>query len=154
MLWGMTAMNFFTGLLLAAVCDREAGLLKQDFGETVQLIGSMPCSASGDFNGDGVSDTAWVARSIGALKSGVRTENPWRLAPTPGTRGVAVALSGNPKRLYFLADSDFFGSPIWQHPESLLNVRRQGKGHVLLVATESGEDMRLIFDGRSWSVRP
>jgi hypothetical protein len=88
------------------------------------------------------------------LETGVRTENPWHLSSSPGIRGLAVALSGSPKQLYCLADSDYFSSPMWEHPEDLISVQRQGKGQVLLVATESGEDMRLSFDGKAWRVRP
>jgi hypothetical protein len=140
-------------LLAASVCDPDAALLRADFGDGVRLIGSEPCSVVGDFNADGVSDRAWVVRTTGAMKTGVRTENPWHLS-TAGPVGLAVALSGSPKRLYFLTDSDYFSSPIWSHPEGLVMVRRQGKAHVLLVATESGEDMRVMFDGKAWSVRP
>jgi hypothetical protein len=43
---------------------------------------------------------------------------------------------------------------MWGHPEALLYAQRQGKGHILLVATESGEDMKLSFDGKVWRVRP
>lgn len=140
-------------LLAASVCDPDAALLRADFGDGVRLIGAEPCSVVGDFNGDGVSDRAWLVRATGPMKAGVRTENPWRLS-APGPVGLAVALSGSPRRLSFISDSDFFTSPIWNHPKGLVSVRRQGKGHVLLVATESGEDMRVVFDGKAWSVRP
>lgn len=141
-------------LLAAAVCETESRALQADFGATMQLTGSSPCSVRGDFNGDGVTDTAWVVRTTGALKAGVRTENPWKLSKTAAPGGIAVVLSGTPKQLYFLSDGDYFSSPIWAHPESLLSAQRQGKGHLLLVATESGEDMRLSFDGKVWRVRP
>jgi hypothetical protein len=141
-------------LLAASVCDPDAAALRASFGDNLRLIGSMPCSAQGDFNADGVPDAAWVVNATGPPPAGVRTANPWHLAATPGPRGIAVALSGSPKQLYFLADSDYFSSPIWSHPESLLTARKQGKGHILLVATESGEDMRLVFDGKAWTVRP
>ncbi len=140
-------------LLAASVCDPDAALLRADFGDGVRLIGSEPCSVVGDFNGDGASDRAWVVRVTGMLKAGVRAENPWKLSGA-GPVGLAVALSGSPRRLYFLTDSDYFGSPMWGHPEGLISARRQGKGHVLLVATESGEDMRLSFDGKVWVLRP
>jgi hypothetical protein len=81
-------------------------------------------------------------------------ENPWKLSKTPAPTGIAVVLSGSPKQLYFLSDGDYFTSPMWGHPEALLYAQRQGKGHILLVATESGEDMKLSFDGKVWRVRP
>ncbi len=136
------------------MCDTEARLLHADFGSSVQLVGSMPCSAKGDFNSDGVADTAFVVRTTGALKVGVRSENPWKLSRTAAPTGIAVVLSGNPKQLFFLSDGDYFTSPMWSQPEALLTAQRQGKGHILLVATESGEDMKLSFDGKAWHVRP
>lgn len=139
--------------LAAAVCDPDAAALRSEFGGGAQLLGSEPCSVTGDFNGDGASDRAWLVRAAAALKTGVRTEDPWHLSE-PGKMGLAVSLSGSPKRLYFLSDSDFFGSPIWSHPAGLVSVRKRGKGHELLVATESGEDMRVLFDGKAWAVRP
>lgn len=140
-------------LLAAAVCDPDAALLRAEFGDGVRLIGSEPCSVVGDFNGDGVSDRAWLVRATGAMKAGVRTENPWHLSAA-GPVGLAVSLSGTPRKMYFLTDNDYFESPIWGHPEGLVSVRRRGKVHELLVATESGEDMRVVFDGKAWVVRP
>ena len=136
------------------MCDTEARLLQAEFGNGVQLVGSMPCSAQGDFNGDDVSDSAFVVRRTGALKAGVRAENPWKLSNTAAPTGIAVILSGATKQLYFLSDGDYFTSPMWSQPEALLSAQRQGKGHLLLVATESGEDMKLSFDGKVWRVRP
>jgi hypothetical protein len=117
-----------------------------------------PKAIQGDFNGDGKPDTAKLAKFQQETPGQVLVANPWKLskaAPKVGSLGILVTFGGMEQMPIFVADADFFGSPMWQKPEGdMVRVQKRGKGYAIAVATESGADELLIWTGRGWKVVP
>ncbi len=128
------------------------------FAAVLTALGAEPNSIQGDFNADGVPDTAKLARFHKETPEGVMVANPWKLsnqAPRAGTLGILVHFGGGRQMPMFLADADFFASPIWQKPEpSLVRAKKRGKKQAIAVATESGADELLVWTGKGWKVIP
>jgi hypothetical protein len=117
-----------------------------------------PKAVQGDFNGDGKADTAKLARFQQETPNQVLIANPWKLskmAPKAGSLGILVSFAGQEAAPVFLADAEFFGSPMWQKPEGdMVRARKRGKGHAIAVATESGADELIVWTGKGWKVVP
>ena len=50
---------------------------------------------------------------------------------------------------HLIGDKEFFRTPMWESPAGLLSVRNKRS---LALATESGEDMMLRWNGRAWTI--
>lgn len=117
-----------------------------------------PQAIQGDFNGDGKADRARLAKFQQDTPGQVLVANPWRLskaAPRNGSLGILVTFGGMEQMPIFVADADFFGSPMWRKPEGdMVRAQKRGKGHAIAVATESGADELLVWTGKGWKVVP
>jgi hypothetical protein len=135
-------------------CAAMQARIQQQFKGAVESHrGQQPCVLMGDFDGDGAADIASLVRIRSASPADATTvvANPWSRDPNRKiSRGdIAIAVVFARGSSYLVGDKEFFATPMWQSPVSLLSVRKR---RTLTVATESGEDMVLRWTGRAWTI--
>jgi hypothetical protein len=146
-------------------CAEAKVLVQERFAKNVELHpGAKPCRISGDFDGDGIADHAFLVRlksDIAALPKNVTLVNPWsrQSGRMPGRGDLAIAVAPGAASLmsFLIGDKEMLSTPMWQTPENLISAvpqRTMGKkANVIAVATESGDDVTLYWTGSGWRVK-